>query len=132
VTIPETVGAVNRYAFTGCSSLVDVTCLAATPPSADDDSFDQSTYTSATLHVPGASLNDYKAATCWKKFTAVEGIFRLGDVNKDGYINVADVTTLISAVLNNTPVDMDVADVNEDTFINVADVTRLITIVLNN
>ena len=57
---------------------------------------------------------------------------KLGDVNDDGFINVADVTALIQIVLNSTPVDLAVADINGDNQINVADVTALIQMVLNN
>ena len=57
--------------------------------------------------------------------------FLLGDVNGDGHINVADVTALIAAILNSTPLNPAVADINGDTQINVADVTALIQVILN-
>ncbi len=63
-------------------------------------------------------------------FTAKNASLR-GDINGDGIVNVADVTALIQIVLNNTPVDLDLADLNGDGNINVADVTTLIQIVLN-
>ena len=129
MTIPESIGGVNWYAFTGCSSLVDVTCLAATPPTAVDGSFDQSTYTSATLHVPALSLDAYKAATCWKEFTAVEGIYKPGDVNCDGAVDVSDVTALIAMILNGNT--SPVGDINNDDDVDVSDVTLLIAMILN-
>jgi surface protein len=55
-----------------------------------------------------------------------------GDVNGDGFINVADVTALIQIVLNSTPADLSVADLSGDGQVNVADVTALIQLVLNN
>ncbi len=57
--------------------------------------------------------------------------YQLGDVNQDGYINVADVTTLIGLILDNTAYDPDVADVNHDGSLNVADVTTLIAMILS-
>ena len=52
----------------------------------------------------------------------------LGDVNGDGYINIADVTALIRYLLshNATGIELDNADVNGDGYINIADVTTLI------
>jgi len=55
---------------------------------------------------------------------------QLGDVNGDGDIDVADVTTLIAIILNGTPASLDVADVNNDGDIDVADVTALINAIL--
>ena len=56
----------------------------------------------------------------------------MGDVNMDGFVNVSDVTTLISYILGQ---DVDVfklgnADLNDDGFYNVADVTALIAQIL--
>ena len=52
----------------------------------------------------------------------------LGDVDGDGYINIADVTALIRYLLshNATGIELDNADVNGDGYINIADVTTLI------
>ena len=57
----------------------------------------------------------------------------LGDVNMDGKVNVADVTSLVSFILGDIPKAFDekVADVNGDSEINVADVTALIDMVLS-
>ena len=62
----------------------------------------------------------------------------MGDVNKDGVLSIADVTTLISAVLRNaTEVETDhydpvAANVNGDDSITIADVTVLISMVLRS
>ena len=57
-----------------------------------------------------------------------------GDVNDDGVVNIADVTTLIDYLLGNTPqvFNEQAADVNNDGVINIADVTALIDILLGN
>ena len=56
-----------------------------------------------------------------------------GDVNGDGFINIADVTTLINYVLggNANGVIWENADANNDKDINVADVTKLISAILS-
>ena len=57
-----------------------------------------------------------------------------GDVNHDGKVDVADVTTLVDYILGNTPQEFNSnnCDVNEDTKIDVSDVTSLVDIILNN
>ena len=57
-----------------------------------------------------------------------------GDVNKDGEVDVADVTMLVDYILGKNPSNCDVnaCDVNEDTTIDVGDVTSLVDIILNN
>ena len=53
-----------------------------------------------------------------------------GDVNRDGKVNVSDVTALVNMILGVVPKDMESADVNGDGKINVSDVTALINIIL--
>ena len=53
-----------------------------------------------------------------------------GDVNRDGSVNVSDVTMLINMILSVLPTDQIVADVNGDGLVNVSDVTALINIIL--
>ena len=59
--------------------------------------------------------------------------YTFGDVNCDGYVNVTDVTVLISYLMggNPQPINLDAADVNNDGDTNVTDVTLLIGIVIN-
>lgn len=52
------------------------------------------------------------------------------DVNKDGNVNVSDVTTLINMILGISHKDWLYADINEDGRINVSDVTSLINNIL--
>ncbi len=60
--------------------------------------------------------------------------FILGDVNDDGYVTIADVTTLIDYLLGATisPFRTVAADVNGDDNISVADITALIDLVLTD
>ena len=58
-----------------------------------------------------------------------------GDVNRDGFITIADVTALVNIILGKDNVqpykyDHDAADVNEDGPITIADVTALVNIIL--
>ena len=53
-----------------------------------------------------------------------------GDVNRDGKVNVSDVTALVNMILGVITKDEESADVNHDGKINVSDVTALINIIL--
>ena len=53
-----------------------------------------------------------------------------GDVNRDGKVNVSDVTALVNMILGVISKDEESADVNHDGKINVSDVTALINIIL--
>lgn len=59
--------------------------------------------------------------------------FLKGDINMDGLVDVADVTTLVDYILQNnpSPCDVDACNVNEDEVVDVADVTSLVDIILN-
>ncbi len=61
VTIPSTVTKIGGMAFEDCKSLSDVYCYATEPPSFDESSFN-GIGAQATLHVPAASVEKYRAA----------------------------------------------------------------------
>lgn len=52
-----------------------------------------------------------------------------GDVNKDGVVDVADVTQIVSIILGNDA-EIQTADVNSDGVVDVADVTNIVDIIL--
>ena len=56
-----------------------------------------------------------------------------GDVNGDGSVNIADVTSLIDYLLsgNASGVNIDAADCNQDSSVNISDVTSLIDYLLS-
>ena len=59
--------------------------------------------------------------------------FQRGDVNKDGHVNIADVTALIDYLLSGdaSSIDTTAADCNLDDSISIADVTALIDYLLS-
>ena len=59
---------IRQEAFASCPELTDVTCYAENVPSTNTDAFKDSYIEYATLHVPSASVNAYKAADPWKNF----------------------------------------------------------------
>ena len=82
------------------------------------------------LVVPPGTIDAYKAEPGWSHFGEY---LVLGDVNGDGAVNVLDVTTLVSYVLNEptSPFVEAAADVNGDGNINSLDITAIVSIILN-
>ena len=68
VTIGKNVNTINNYAFSSCKKLTDVYCLAENVPNTGTDVFYESSFKNATLHVPAASLDNYKGVEPWKSF----------------------------------------------------------------
>ncbi|MBR5673405.1 MAG: Ig-like domain-containing protein [Muribaculaceae bacterium] len=57
----------------------------------------------------------------------------IGDSNRDGYVNISDVTSLIDYLLSddNNSISLTNADCNKDSEVNIADVTTLIDYLLS-
>lgn len=81
--------------------------------------------------------------TCVVLATTVDGghlascivdVYKLGDVNRDGVINIGDITTIIDMLLDGTGSEYDSiwADVNADGVLSISDVTDLIDQLLNS
>ena len=68
VTIGSGVTSIGRQAFANCPELLDVYCYAEKVPSTENDVFDGSDPEYATLHVPNASVDSYKATAPWSSF----------------------------------------------------------------
>jgi hypothetical protein len=85
------------------------------------------------LIAPSAESTDrYRVADQWMYFFFNTGDdYLLGDVNGDGSVTIADVTTLIDYLLGGGgDVDVRASDVNKDGSVTIADVTTLIDMLL--
>ena len=82
VTLPNSINFIRGNAFGKCTNLKDITCLATTPPTADDEFIHQF----GTLHVLPGCKAKYEADDVWKNFTIVEDA------------NIKFVTDLIAAI----------------------------------
>ena len=69
-------------------------------------------------------------ALCLSVPAFAEGNYIQGDVNGDGYVNPADISSLIDYLLNGTAIDEAAADVNGDGSVNPADISALIDYLL--
>ena len=69
VIIPNSVTGIGYWAFQDCRSLRDVYCHAKIVPTAyRSDVFEFSPIADATLHVPAASVDSYRATAPWSSF----------------------------------------------------------------
>ncbi len=74
VTIGSGVESIGNYAFYSCPDLLDVYCYAEKVPSTESNAFDGSYPENATLHVPDASIDSYKATAPWSSFGKIVGL----------------------------------------------------------
>ena len=71
ITIPNRVTSIGYGAFSYCSGLTDFYCYAEKVPGGELAIFSNTPVSSATLHVPAASIYAYKAAYMWKEFGTI-------------------------------------------------------------
>ncbi len=74
VSMDRSVGEIGEGAFAGCTSLAELTCLTATPPRCDANTFD-GINESIPVTVPMASVDYYRTATGWSHFTNYSGVY---------------------------------------------------------
>ena len=71
VTIPNSVESIGEYAFSRCSGLQDVYCYAEKVLSISSNTFSNSNYKNATLHVPAVSVESYRTTEPWNGFGTI-------------------------------------------------------------
>ena len=135
LSLPSTLTNIGAYAFDRCYAMLKVTCHALTPPQMQNSSiFLNDTYNNGTLYVPSTSIEDYRQADYWYRFSNIAAALIPGDVDGDGQVGIADVTALIDYILGNSDSSFIVAnaDVDGDGNIGIADVTAIIDTLLGN
>ena len=143
--LPSTLTTLGYYAFHN-TPLNALTVRATIPPTCQSYinprtheiylAFDDSHFSSCTLYVPRGSKTAYQAANTWKNFLNIVEVdlpvdVIRGDVNSDGDVSIADVTTLIDYLLSGGSISTEAADVNLDGDVSIADVTSLIDYLLS-
>ena len=79
VTIPASVVTeINNYAFTSCFNLKEITVLASNPPSVSPVEVFKYVSRDIPVYVPSEALAAYKAANVWKEFTNLQPISGTG------------------------------------------------------
>lgn len=141
VTIGSGVTEMNAV-FSGCDDLESITCYATVPPrlvilSERKDgkiikysNFSAEVEGKATLYVPAGAVAAYQSALYWRNFSRIVPIPATpGDVNNDGEVNIADINSLIDAILGE---NHDISqDVNGDGEVNIADINSVVETILN-
>ena len=125
IELGANVDSLESYTFSTPEKTVKVMISWAAVPPRSKSMF-SSFPTDAVLYVPRASLEAYREAEDWKRFSTIVAIEDVGDVNADGAINISDAIALISHLSVDAPVNVPLADVNMDGDINISDVTALI------
>ena len=74
INIPDSVTSIGDHAFADCKRLADVYCHAGNVPSTERIVFDYSYIRKATLHVPAASIEQYKTTEPWSNFGTIVAI----------------------------------------------------------
>ena len=117
--------------------MTDIYLYTETPPSLDSDAFGEDGIDGITLHVPAAAIETYKENNSWSR--NCESIVALpaadttkGDANGDGKVDVLDVTTTISYILDpqTAPFNKEAADMDSDNDIDIDDVKAIVDIIL--
>ena len=127
VTIGSSVSQIGNCAFVSCPKLKTINCLAPNPPVIGEYTFDNDIYQKAALNVPPDSYDLYRQADYWKLF-----FDKLGDVDNDSKVSIADVTSLIDYLLtlNASGVNLSNSDIDGDGVISIADVASIIDVLL--
>lgn len=89
LTLGKKVKKIEKYAFTSCSSIVQIKCLAELPPSCQTD-FENSVYENAILYVPKGSRPWYYIGSVWKNFEKIEEKKLIGERCKAPIISIID------------------------------------------
>ena len=133
IELPSTLKYLDMYYPNGDSQL-EIVLKAKEVPDTDSDPFSSCGH--VTLYVPKESLEKYQADTRYNgKFKEIKAIpdnvTLKGDVNGDGKVNAADVTTVYNYIANPeaTGLTLDNVDINGDGNVNATDITDLYNII---
>lgn len=74
VQMDRSVQSIGSGAFSGCTSIEAITCLTATPPACTASTFG-GVPAEASVTVPSASVELYRAAPGWSQFTNYNGVY---------------------------------------------------------
>ena len=99
VNIGNGVKNIYEQAFANCAELTDVYCYAENVPTTQSDAFYSSYTEYATLHVPAASVEQYKATAPWSNFG------RIVATDEDAIAEVQAVPVLIQTQGNTINVE---------------------------
>lgn len=128
VIIPASTATIGDGAFYGCTGIETICTNSEQPATIDHYTFD-GLYNLATLYVPRNTGDIYGGTEYWKNFGNITELTLTGDVNNDGFVDIADVTECTAMIMGTTEKNL-AGDVNFDGAINTADVANVTSIIL--
>ena len=133
IELPSTLKYFTMYSPNGDSQM-EIVLKAKEVPETDNDPFYDCEH--VTLYVPKESLGKYLADPNYngqfKEIKAIpDNVTVKGDVNGDGKVNTADVTTVYNYIANPgvTGLTLDNVDINGDGKVNTTDITDMYNII---
>ena len=133
IELPSTLKYFEMYDPCGDSQM-EIVLKANEVPDTNNDPFGKCKH--VTLYVPKESLDKYLADSRYngklKEIKAIpDNVTIKGDVNGDGKVNAADVTTVYNYIAdsNATSLTLDQVDINGDGKVNATDITDLYNII---
>ena len=133
IELPSTLRYINMFDPRGDSQM-EIVLKAKEVPETNDTPFRYCRH--ITLYVPKESLEKYLANSNYNgKFKEIKAIpddvTLKGDINGDGKVNAADVTTVYNYIANPeaTGLTLDKVDINGDGNVNATDITDLYNII---
>ena len=133
IELPSTLKYIDMFDPRGDSQM-EIVLKAKEVPDTDNNPFRKCTH--ITLYVPKESLEKYLADSRYNgKFKEIKAILDnvtiKGDINGDGKVNAADVTTVYNYIANPeaTGLTLDKVDINGDGNVNATDITDLYNII---
>lgn len=124
ITIPAGVRTIGSGAFFE-AGLKNITSLASTPPSAEDDTWDNVAYSTASVDVPSKSYDSYAQATGWKNFNNVKRVIIYSvnvTANEGGKVLVNGAETTSAEVEEKKPLTIEAVP-NDDKIVKSASYT---------
>lgn len=79
IVLPASLQSIGEKAFNNCTALNAITCWMENPIALPDNAFPEVVYNNASLKVPVASVEKYKAANGWKNFKNIVGVIDFAD-----------------------------------------------------
>ena len=131
VTIGNSVTSIGNYTFSDCHNLMLIRSYLRKPQYV---SYGYSIFNGCShnciVYVPHGTKSDYETISTWNYFVNITELELTADVNDDGNVTAADVTTLYDYLLNNDTSNLVDGDVDGDGNITAADITAIYNMIL--
>lgn len=105
VILPFGLKYISSNVFKGCFALSSITCDALTPPTCEEDTFEEAIYVTCILNVPEGLVELYMNVPIWENFIISSGVTSLGNVTGNVEIYTLDGVKIYRGDIRNANVD---------------------------